>query len=449
MTEVWKKWEGEVINGAFPLRRFLGGSDHSGVFLTEHQAQNLPNAAIKIVPADPARAETQLSRWRMAASLSHPHLIRLLDAGRCQLGDEPFVFVVMEYAEQSLSEILPHRALTADEVRELLLPTLDALAFLHRRNLVQGHLKPSNFLVVDDELKLASDTIHSAGESATVIAEPSVYDPPEAKDGRISAAGDVWGLGVTLIETLTQSTEIGSLPATLPPRFVETVWRCRSRNPDDRPTVIELEAQFGRPPPAPVVSIPQPAVSIPEPVVPIPQAAVHKVAERAAPPAKSPGQRRLVPTVTGLIVVVVAVWVSLRLFHSHPNSQRPAPSPSQISPQPAAPPAVPAPPEVPVQPPAEAPASVLHEEIPNVPRSSSDTIHGTITVVVRVTVDRSGRVVDETLENPGPSRYFARLATTAARNWKFSPTDRQNSREWLVSFAFTRDSTTGHATPPE
>jgi TonB family protein len=449
MTEVWKKWEGEVINGAFPLRRFLGGSDHSGVFLTEHQAQNLPNAAIKLVPA--ARAETQLSRWSMAATLSHPHLIRLLDAGRCQLGDEPFVFVVMEYAEQSLSEILPHRALTADEVRELLLPTLDVLAFLHRRDLVQGHLKPSNFLVVDDELKLASDTIHTAGESATVIAEPSVYDPPEAKDGRISAAGDVWGLGVTLVETLTQSTEIGSLPATLPPRFVETVWRCRSRNPDDRPTVMELEAQFGRPPPAPapVVSIPEPVVSIPEAIAPIPRPAGQKVAERAVHPPKSPGQRRLVPTITGLIVIVVAVWVSLRLFHSNSNSQRPAPGPSQISPQPAAPPAVPAPPEVPVQPPAEAPASVLHEEIPNVPRSSSDTIHGTITVVVRVTVDRSGSVVDESLEDPGPSKYFARLATTAARNWKFSPTVSQNSRQWLVSFAFTRDSTTGHATPPE
>jgi TonB family protein len=278
-----------------------------------------------------------------------------------------------------------------------------------------------------------------------------VYDPPEAKDGKISAAGDVWGLGVTLVETLTQSTEIASLPATLPPRFVETVWRCRSRNPDDRPTVIELEAQFGRPAPAPapVVSIPEPVVSIPEPVVSSPRPAVNKLAERAAPASKSPGQRRLVPTITGLIVIVVAVLVSLRLFHRNPTPPRPASSPSQISSQPATLPSPPAPPEIPVQPPVEAPASVLHEEIPVVPRSSSDTIHGTITVVVRVTVDRSGSVVDETLENPGPSKYFARLATTAARSWKFGPADGQNSREWLVSFAFTRDSTTGHATPPE
>ena len=48
MTEVWTKWEGRVINGVFPLRRFLGGSDHSGVFLTGYLAQGLPNAALKL-----------------------------------------------------------------------------------------------------------------------------------------------------------------------------------------------------------------------------------------------------------------------------------------------------------------------------------------------------------------------------------------------------------------
>jgi len=44
MSEIWAKWEGQIINGVFPLRRFLGGSDHSGVFLTESKARNLPNA---------------------------------------------------------------------------------------------------------------------------------------------------------------------------------------------------------------------------------------------------------------------------------------------------------------------------------------------------------------------------------------------------------------------
>jgi hypothetical protein len=55
MTEDWTKWESQIVNGVFPLRRFLGKSDHCVVFLTE--AQSLPNAVIKLVPADPVQAE--------------------------------------------------------------------------------------------------------------------------------------------------------------------------------------------------------------------------------------------------------------------------------------------------------------------------------------------------------------------------------------------------------
>ena len=39
----------------------------------------------------------------------------------------------MEHAEQTLAQVLPHRALTADEVREMLPATFDALGFLHRQ----------------------------------------------------------------------------------------------------------------------------------------------------------------------------------------------------------------------------------------------------------------------------------------------------------------------------
>jgi TonB family protein len=88
---------------------------------------------------------------------------------------------------------------------------------------------------------------------------------------------------------------------------------------------------------------------------------------------------------------------------------------------------------------------VLHEVIPDVPRSARDTIHGRIKVAVRVTVDSSGNVVGETLENHGPSKYFARLAADAARKWKFAPASNQDSRKWLLRFEFTRGGVTGHA----
>ena len=283
MTEDWTKWEGLVIDRVFPLRRFLGRSNHSVVFLTEHTAHDLPDAAIKLIPADPAMEEAQLSRWRIAAALSHPHLIRIFDSGRCRLGGHPFLFVVMEYGEQTLAQILPHRALTADEAREMLLPTLDALAFLHGKNLVHGQLKPPNVLVVDDRVKLSSDNVRPAGDSSAITAEPSLYDSPEAEEGRIAPAGDIWALGVTIVQALTQSPpawpderrEIVSWSAALPSAFVSIVRRCLSRYPAGRPAITDLKALIKR-----VAQAPEPRIEVTKAAVT--EAAVETTMAKAA-----------------------------------------------------------------------------------------------------------------------------------------------------------------------
>jgi TonB family protein len=88
---------------------------------------------------------------------------------------------------------------------------------------------------------------------------------------------------------------------------------------------------------------------------------------------------------------------------------------------------------------------VLHKEIPEVPRSARNTIRGHFSIAVRVTVDKSGNVIGESLEKPGPSKYFARLAAEAARKWKFAPADTPDSRQCLVWFEFTRGGASGHA----
>jgi len=470
-TDIWTKWESQVVNGVFPLRRFLGRSNHSVVFLTECRAQNLPNAAIKIIPADPGLAEAQLSRWRSAATLSHPHLIRLLDSGRCKLGGHPFLFVVTEYAEQNLAQILPHRALTADEVRELLSPALDALGFLHGKNLVQGQLKPSNFLVVNDQLKLSSDGIRAFREPAA-SARPSPYDAPEAKSGGITATGDVWSLGATLIEAMTQhppstdkQLDIALLPATFPAALADKVWRCLSRDPADRPTLADLRNQISPTPdvsavpPAPPTASPPPTATAPASAAaaalapaPAPKApSIAPAPVKAREPNAPAASRRtasipawVTPTVlartaaAGLLGLIL-LWIGIRAFRSHPASPPPvAMLPAPQNPAPAV--------QSQTPPPGTA-SAVLHEEIPAVSRSARASVRGQIKVVVRVTVDRAGNVIAENLEARGSSRYFARVATEAAKRWKFAPADNQSPREWLVQFEFSRDGTTAHAVP--
>jgi TonB family protein len=85
--------------------------------------------------------------------------------------------------------------------------------------------------------------------------------------------------------------------------------------------------------------------------------------------------------------------------------------------------------------------------MPDVSRSALQTIHGRIKIAVLVVVDRSGMVIDAHLKNTGPSSYFARVASEAARKWTFTPADEPGTRQWLLRFEFTRSGVTGVATP--
>jgi outer membrane biosynthesis protein TonB len=433
---IWSGWQSTIINGIYPLQRLVHGSEHSAVFLTEWKGPAVANAALKIIPIERVTL-AQLSHWRVATGLSHPHLIQLFDAGLCHLGGRQFLFVVMEYAEQCLSEVLSQRALTPDEVREMLPPTLEALSFLHRKGLVLGHLKPANVLVVNDKVKLASDSIRPAGAPRVGIAEPSFYDPPEATHATFSSADDIWGLGVTLVEALTQRlpwpdehSDTARLPTTVPPAFVDTLQRCLSYAPATRPSVADLEAQSGRAPDAPLV--------------PAPQAIVEETPRQVAPPQESPSQRWRMPAFVAIVFLILlgAVAAGLHLFHTHPSSQ-PAPDTAQTSAQvPAAVPQIAAQnPRVHLPQP-----GAVYEQMPTVSRSALRTIQGHIKIAVLVVVDHSGTVIDAHLKNTGPSSYFARRTRDAAKKWRFTPADEQGPREWLLQFEFTRSGVTGGAT---
>jgi serine/threonine protein kinase len=473
MSELWTRWQGHVINGVYPLGRYIGCSDHSGVFLTKSAARGPSEVAIKLVPTNRALAESQLPRWKRAGSLAHPHLLRLLEWGGCQLDGLPYLYTVMEYADQTLAQLLLHRALTDDEAREMLLPTLDALAFLHGRDLVQRQVKPTNILVVGDQLKLASDTIRRVSEGTISASTPGVYDPPEARHGSTSTAGDIWALGVSLFEALTRRPPSGLgepreavvLPADFSPAFRDVVARCLSPSPQDRPSVTELVA-WGRGESAgsaPVASIQPAALILPEPKTPEPappRVAPPQVATEAARPApsvaQSPKPRALLAVMVAAVVILALGWTGVRVFRTH---RSPAPPPVQalggsLSQTPSA--AAPAAAEVRV--PVAAVSTTkpgqsdvitsplaLHEVIPEVPLSARRTIRGHIKVWVRVIVSQDGSVFAAVADRTGSSRYFQRLAVEAAEKWTFPPVDTPSRRLMQVRFDFGRDGTTGRA----
>ncbi len=246
MTEAWKTWEGQSVDG-FLLRQYLGGSDHSAVYLTQLHTTPPQDAAIKFTPAD-AAADAQIARWSFAGALKHANLIQLIRVGRCQVANASFLYVVMEYAEENLSQILPARALEPEEARQILESVLDALSYLHGQGRAHTRIKPGNILASSDQLKISSDTLCEIGSAPQVRPQSTIYDSPESVAAPVSAASDIWSLGVTVVEALTQRTPVVKsqtrtelpVPETIPPPFLEIARRSLQTDPARRATLRDI-----------------------------------------------------------------------------------------------------------------------------------------------------------------------------------------------------------------
>jgi len=354
MSEQWKKWEGQHVDAKFVLGPCLASTDFNAVYLTELQNPPGQKAILKLVAAGSPADDEQLARWKHAAHLTHPNLLSIFDAGRCRLDELSFIYAVMEYAEENLGEILPQRALTADEIRDVLDPALDVLVYLHGKGLVHGHLKPSNILATQDRLKLSSDSIFPVGEKRQLLRGRDIYDAPEMQSAPASTKEDVWSLGVTLVEALTQHPPVFSsepsadpaVPRELPDLFLVIAKHALRRDPNHRWSIAEIAARLN---PAPLAAAAAVASSLPmaspahsesiadipplsfplasEPAVPLAKMpAVSGIPDRRMPPPAKRGNLSLfdylVPILLGAAVFAGLIFAIPKLFnfHSHTSS---------------------------------------------------------------------------------------------------------------------------------
>ena len=373
------------------------------------------------MPADPEDAANQVARWEVAARLSHRHLIRLFQAGCCQLGEAELLYVVMERADEDLSEVLPQRALSASEVVDVLEPALDALAYIHAQGLVHGHVRPSNLLAAGHVLKLSSDRLGPAGEPRRHPGELDVYDAPETGGAGILPAADIWSLGVTLVEALTQRPS--AQPPDLRPPFRDIVRGCLDRDPGRRWTVAQIQARL-RPAGTPwgkrwLYGAIATTVVVGAGIVAGPRL-VHRQQPQSASEATQPP------------AAVAAPPVEASQPEPTPAAAEPTPVAAEQTPVAAAP--VPSPPAEP----ARASGGVLHRVLPDLLPRAQNSIRGKVKVSVKIHVDPSGRVTDAELASRGPSRYFAGKALEAAREWTFTP---PVPHEWTLHFEFDRGGT--------
>ncbi|MGV9288543.1 serine/threonine-protein kinase [Streptomyces sp. NPDC003719] len=155
---------------------------------------------------EPDLRERLLSEGRWLQSFSHPHLVRAYETVEAP---EPLV-VLETLAGETVTHLIERlrRRLAAPDVAFLGLHLCSALHYLHGRDLLHLDVKPSNVIIDCRRAKLLDLSVaRPPGPAPAGIGTRCYLSPEQARGGDLSAAADVWGVGITLYEAAT-----GDLP---------------------------------------------------------------------------------------------------------------------------------------------------------------------------------------------------------------------------------------------
>lgn len=260
-----------LVDGRYELIEVIG----SGGMATVWRARDVRlerQVALKR-PYRPDPRFGQLSQEaRVAAAISHPHLVSVHDAGE----DADGPYLIMELVEApSLAQV--GASLSADRIVETGMQISRALAAVHRAGVVHQDVKPGNILMAEGGAKLTDFGIASTRANqqppAAVLATAD-YAAPEVLAGHPPVdRSDVYSLAVVLRELLAAPLPDGRRRS-LPGPIGQLLDQCLAQSPTDRPSATMVAAELNgiladmraaAPPGAPIASVAAPPVAAPMP----------------------------------------------------------------------------------------------------------------------------------------------------------------------------------------
>ncbi|HEX6177021.1 MAG TPA: serine/threonine-protein kinase, partial [Thermoanaerobaculia bacterium] len=152
-----------------------------------------------------------------AGILNHPSIVTVFDIGQDDATGTNFI--AMEYVEgYNLKEVLSQgRALSFDQIGELIAQVGDALDFAHSKGIVHRDVKPANIILLDNNRAKIMDfgiaKIASGGGNLTTTGQflgtPNYMAPEQIKGLPVDGRTDLFALGICLYECLTRRKPFG------------------------------------------------------------------------------------------------------------------------------------------------------------------------------------------------------------------------------------------------
>ena len=241
----------------------------SVVFLGRDEVLDRP-VAIKLLK--PGYAQTDIGarfrrEGRTAASLSHPNIVQVYDAGEGEYEGRETSYIVMEYVPGGdLKALIDGRGALSGGDLSRLSEAAAGLAHAHERGVIHRDVKPHNILLNENGRPKLSDFGIARALDATHATRTgsylgtALYSPPEQLQGeRVTPKSDVYSLGVTLYHAATgQPPFIGApieiasqhvskeptppreLNDALSPALEALILDCMKKDPAARPTADEV-----------------------------------------------------------------------------------------------------------------------------------------------------------------------------------------------------------------
>ncbi|MEE8443338.1 MAG: tetratricopeptide repeat protein, partial [Dehalococcoidia bacterium] len=325
---------------------------------------------------DPSYLERFVREARLAASISHPNIVRIFEVD--QAGET--YYMSLEYLPLSLHDLIRAEGrMPIERAVDIAHQIALGLAAAHERGIVHRDIKPQNILIdPSGTVKVTDFGISRAVDLATmtrtgaVMGTPHYMSPEQAKGERVDIRSDLYSLGIALFEMLTgelpfnaetpwevirkhieaQPTPVRRLHADIPQSVERIVTRCMEKDPSHRfQTPQELASALAQAIPGIVTAdATRPASPSPRPTQP-PQAQERATRPAQAPPQPSPqpipqpkkgssGRIFTVGGIIGAIVILVIVRFGVSAIQDAFFEPTPFPLPTRTTPLPAFKPAV-------------------------------------------------------------------------------------------------------------
>jgi len=265
----------EVVGGRYRLSEVIGRGGMSSVYCARDENLGRDVALKLFAPQAPDADELkrQEAEIQLLATLNHPGLVTLFDAGiDDRIPDEPRPFLTMELVDgQDLRSRIRHSRVPLEELSVIGAGIADSLAYVHGLGIIHRDIKPGNILLVQirpgEPLrpKLTDFGIARIVDSTrltatgTMVGTAAYLSPEQALGKPLSSATDIYSLGLVLLECIKGTVEYpGSavesavarlhrapeIPDDVPSEWADLIRSMTSIEPLERPTAADIETSL-------------------------------------------------------------------------------------------------------------------------------------------------------------------------------------------------------------